>query len=232
MKTLLICCALLLAVTPPLWAVPDQTPAVPSQCMTAVPSADDFVSDYTGPASDIRFWYVWRGDVQAPLNSFRVAFRAEDAGKPGALLWEQVITDWTTTTRTLNCEPDYICPMQVFTQDHLYCHQVDIVDIADPFMMAEGELHWLELQADVTATPGLIPKEMIGWRLTGEGVRNSPAMWYYPPPAMGTDPEWVQSKAKYPELGSFDLAFNIVPEPMTLTLLAMGAALVQARRRR
>jgi len=229
MKNLFVFCSFLLLAVTPLLAMP-QTPAVPSQCMTAVPSADDFLADYTGPASDIRFWYTWRGDVEAPLNSFRVAFRADDGGMPGDLLWERTVTEWQTTTRTVNCKPAYICPMQVFENDHLYCHQVDITGIADPFMLEEGQMYWLELQADVTKTPGLMPSEMIGWRLTA-GVHNSPAMWYYPPPMMGSNPQWVEAQVKYPELGSLDLAFVIVPEPATISLLVVGLATMLRRRK-
>lgn len=213
-------------------ATPEQLPLVPSQCMTAVPSADDFVSDYTGPASDIRFWYAWRGDVTAPINSLRVAIHEDDGGKPGTTLWEQTFTEWQTTQTVMSARPFYICPMKIFPEDHLNSYQVDLLNIPNPYVLTSGQLYWLELQADVEQTPGLMPAEMMGWRLHGAGVKNNPAMWYFPPPQMGGNPEWVLANQKYSELGVFDLAFNINPEPATLVLLSLGVLALGRRSRR
>ena len=209
--------------------------------MTEYTLADDWRCSETGVVTDIHFWYSVKGDkdeISTPhIRQIRVSIHDNipvgpgNFSIPGPLLWEHTfdetefriagpwggIQGWDRPEPDTNCEPD----------DHTRYWQVNIEDIApDPnhglFRQEIGNIYWLDLSV-VPAASGTDPLE-IGWKTTEE-INYDSAVY------LDANGIW-QMIAVCTDDHETDLAFVIVPEPITMGLLAAGALAMLRRRRK
>ena len=189
--------------------------------------ADDWRCTWTGPVSDIHFWFSslndWL-DLTLPLNQqiFRihVSIHADiPAGpvipysRPGALLWERDYSVDSLDVNITRCFTDsqswYNPANGVYIpNNHRILYRCDIENIIDPFFQYQGTIYWLDVW--------MASEQPLGWK-TADVDR-------YPPPYTGfhflddavwgdnPNPFWNEIKwpAGHPKAGqSIDLAFVI-----------------------
>ncbi len=203
--------------------------------------ADDWQCSETGPVDDIHLWGSWEQDLPGFILSIHVSIHddvpVDDPNNtlgysyPGDLLWERdfspaefmVIPGGTGAQGWYDPNP----PEYFNTLDHFTFHQINITDIsttgADYFTQTEGEIYWLDIS--VLALGG-----RWGWKTT-QNHWNDDAVWNDFDDVGGLVGDW--NELIDPMSGeSLDLAFVITPEPVTLTILALGAFSALIRRRK
>ena len=207
------------------WDVQGTAPAV---------LADDWQCTQTGPVSDVHIWGSWEGDVTVPLgeiNSIRLSIHDNlpaDASvpwsRPGILRWEADFDSSQFTVRDYGTgQQGWLDPLEfvVNPNDHFVFHQINIVDIQDPFVQKVGEVYWLDVS--VTTESGL---SSWGWKTSQDHFMDD-AVYEMP----GSFEEWWPLEDPFTG-ESLDLAFVITPEPATMALLGLGALALLKRRRR
>jgi len=207
--------------------------------------ADDWACTESGPVSDIHFWFSSRQDLQFQIQNIHASIHKDiPAGadpdipysRPGQLLWQRDFSPLEFRVReygtgfqgwydpnTGEYEPD----------DHLIIHQVNIVNIRDPFPQEADNIYWLDLSVKATGPGGTEPVQL-GWKTSLEHFMDD-AVWADMPwadmPAGGIEPDW--QPLMDPITGeTLDLAFVITPEPGTILLLLGGLGGLLFRRRR
>jgi len=209
--------------------------------MTNFVLADDWRCTQTGAVKDIHFWYSVQGDSSAApillphFSSVSVSIHddvPEDGtggfSIPGNLRWDRVFVDTEVVFKgpfsgtqgwdlpIPNPEGEVLCE----PEDHIWYWQVNITNIADPFIQQVDTIYWLDLQVQNLAD-GL----QIGWKTSQDHFQDYAV---YQDTAGG---EWSQI-AVCTDDHLTDLAFVITPEPATIALLGFGAVGLLARRRR
>ena len=198
--------------------------------------ADDWVCSETGPVTDIHIWYSWTNDVVHPFD-FEVSIYSDvPAGTepgsfshPGDMLWgglffqNQFPRFWTRPYT--NGNQGWYVPGGTWVQnDHTNMYQLNVTNIANPFIQQAGMTYWLVVEMTGTNS------DSIGWK-TSLTQNNDSAVWLNT--SNRANMKW--EKVLDPETSApLDLAFVIttIPEPATAPLLVLGALALIVRRRR
>ncbi len=192
--------------------------------------ADDRMCSRTGPINDIHLWGSWHGDMLDTIDGVHVSIHEgipdpDGSGPlfsmPGQLLWERDVGIGEFTVRDYGTgDQGWYAPHNDWwlRPDHFQYHQINLVDIFDPFLQEEGTIYWLDIQI-LHPTFGT----WWGWKTSIEHW-NDDAVWWEP-----NLMEWRELRD--PITGeSLDMAFVITPEPNALALLALGGLLSRRRR--
>ncbi len=190
--------------------------------------ADDWQCRQTGPVDDVHLWGSWQADYPPPLgeiSSIHLSIHDNIQGPPsmpGDLLWERDFLVGEFTVRNYGTgNQGWLDPVSGdwILNDHMMFHQINIVDIPDPFIQTEGEIYWLDVS--VSTTLGL---PFWGWKTSQDHFMDD---------AVYRDTDGMWQELFDPITGeSLDMAFVITPEPGTMCLLALGGIGVLMRRRR
>jgi hypothetical protein len=164
----------------------------------------------TGTVSDIHFWVSWNDNIYSGIPVFTIVIwsdmPADDPGNPYGYsvprerLWERdfVPGDFTIVDQPPDIQGWYdpTQPYQFWDATHDLWHQINIVDIDDPFVQDSGSIYWLEI--DFHDLP------FVGWKAS-EQHWNDDAVFYFAPDYLELrDPR---------DSTSIDLAFVITGEP-------------------
>ncbi len=191
------------------------------------PIADDWQCTQTGPVSNIYLWMSWAGDADPSedLPTLELSIYSNDSSgdfdKPGDYLWGRGLEDQLSYTVALWDTGD-MGLFNTFTNeyqesDHSNIYLISIENISDPYTQQAGETYWLSFYTWSAYSED-------GWD-SSAGSFGSGAVW--------TDPDMaLWQPLNDPVTGQpLDMAFVITPEPMTISLLAIGAAIISRRRR-
>jgi len=196
---------------------------------------DDFQCTGTGPITDIHFWVSWKGDDTAwsaihNIELWLCADIPDPDGEgpaysmPGEFLWNYNTFYggfdhvWAGSGDQGWCTPGQ--PPEVLSSDHVNYYQINVHIPEDwgRFKQQDGTIYWLGvgfyLEEGTT--------EQIGWK-TSLNSWNDTAVW-----ASGVPTTWHELRIQTQDR---DMAFVIVPEPATLSLLAMGTMALLRKRR-
>lgn len=192
--------------------------------------ADDWRCTETGSVSEIHVWGSWwlglEADITAIYASIRANIPAGEGGigysRPGDLLWDgQFLPGAFSVIPGGSGQQGWYEPNTGYTNrpDHDQYHQINIENIDTPFQQTVGEIYWLEIS--VTTDP---TDRYWGWKTSVDHFMDD-AVWkeYW----MDT---WQELRDPVTD-ESLDLAFVIVPEPVTVVMLACGMAGLVGRRR-
>ncbi len=195
--------------------------------------ADDWKCSQTGPVTDIHLWGSIYSDATGIADPVNIHVSIHDNipadpitpySRPGALLREWDFPAGSFTVRDYDTgdqgwfDPETGLPEP---NNHSRYHQINIVDIPDPFVQRQGEIYWLDIQ--VQTQFGL---PWWGWKTSQDHFADV-AVWSVP----GGQWEPLYDPTSPVQL-PLDFAFVITPEPGTLALVALGGALALIRRRR
>ncbi len=207
---------------------------------------DDWVCSGTGPVEDIHLWVSFKewSDIDVPPPMFAAPISVQiwsndpggagspypDYSTPKDLLWESDFHPGSYSVRYAGSgDQGWFWPASgtEIVRDHESYFQINIDEIADPFIQDEGEVYWLVTKMFVEGA------NQIGWKTADLNK--------YPEPFTGEHfmDDAVHYFGEWNEItiagASRDLAFVITPEPGTLVLLAtagLGLLLFAWRRRK
>jgi hypothetical protein len=177
--------------------------------------ADDWLCTETGPVSDVHFWYSWEGDNVGTIDRIGISIWSDDPcdgpgdySKPDQSLWYRMFLPGEFTERHAGSgNQGWAQPYQNIWRrpDHVEYFQVNIADIADPFIQQQGTIYWLKVQMwPAHQTPQPNP----GWK-TSKDHWNDDAVW--------EDMDTGHQELIDPCTGeSLDLAFVITGGPNNL----------------
>jgi len=212
--------------------------------MTNNPLADDWRCSQTGPVDDIHFWVSWLGDLEGEIAGIELAIfsddRSGDYSKPGDLLWSDFLAAGQFQYRFYGEGlQGWYSPSDrlVLPQNHNNTYQINITNIAEPFIQQVDTIYWLGIK--VNNAPGIAAQPLLGWKTSiSQPFEDDAVYWdsdYY---TNGYDRvDTTVSLGAWKELvdpftgASLDLAFVITPEPTTMLLLTAGGILLVRKRR-
>ena len=103
--------------------------------------ADDFLCEDGDPIVALEWWGTEYNcgiyGPPIPIDYFTVRFYEDIGGIPGAVVYEQIVTDWTE---------EYAAGGDMYSDFHYYA------DLPVPFMQEAGNIYWLQIQARHTRT--------------------------------------------------------------------------------
>jgi hypothetical protein len=210
------------------------------RCTNPIALADDWKCSQTGPVNDIHLWGSWEGDRPGNIEQIGVAiFDNIAAGvgdipysRPGNMLWSRDFGPNQFTLRPYgDGDQGWYDPYEPVSlrPNHNTFHQINIVNIDDPFPQKEGEIYWLGVMVSLLPSD-VTPQPIWGWK-TSLSQFEDDAVWTFV--EEDQDPSTlVFNELRDPDTNeSLDLAFVITPEPATLGLVLIGGLAVLMRRR-
>lgn len=200
--------------------------------------ADDWRCSESGPVSDVHLWGSWRHDDVGQIRNIHLSIHdnipetPNSHSRPGELLWERDFGPDQFAIRDIGTgEQGWYDPSmnEWFRPDHHLFHQINIMDIKDPFIQKVGTVYWLDVSVDVESDAGTATEQW-GWKTSGSPQFMDDAVWG----------DFASGATQWNELTdplattkqSLDLAFVITPEPTSMALLGLGGLTVLRRRRR
>jgi hypothetical protein len=217
--------------------------------------ADDWRCSQTGPVTDLHIWGSWLNDVipQNPSGThgtFQLGIWSDIPASqsptgysmPGDLLWTRDFVPGTYMNRFYATAPEQFYDPnigQIIGVDTQVWQYNFLIDPAEAFFQEVDTIYWLSVTHFDPDENGIVDPEdldfIFGWKSARPEDRfNDDAVFgdafLEPFPVISG---W--GELRYPSvhpLGgeSMDLAFVITPEPLTLTLLLLGAAGFMRRR--
>ena len=194
--------------------------------------ADDWQCSETGPVSDVHIWGSWHSDIIGEIAEIRVgiydnvpavAGDPTSFSQPGSLLWIQSFssTDIAVINPYGTGNQGWFDPAAgiALQNDHQLYHQINIENIANPFVQTFGEVYWL--MVSLTVVPDPVGAEW-GWKTSQDHFMGA-ATYLLPGATWKTLNDPITTEP-------LDLAFVITPEPTSLALL-LGCGLLMVRRR-
>ena len=196
--------------------------------------ADDWECSETGPVGDVHIWGSWRSDDIGEITSVHLSIHENllpdtqtPFSRPGELLWQRDFGPDLFTVRDYgNGSQGWYNPNIDSTwvdDEHKLFHQINIMNIKDPFRQQEKIIYWLDVSVRVDTS---IEETFWGWKSSRDSFEDD-AVWA--DMVAGAAPVW--RPLTYPDGTSIDLAFVIVPEPMSLVLLGFGSLVLLKKRR-
>jgi hypothetical protein len=204
--------------------------------------ADDFQCTATGPITDIHIWGSWLGDHVGQNTTFKLSIHLDDRSgpysKPGPQVWSAIFTPGMYAAMPYGPpvvgEHFFDPNLNAVIGHDSQVWQYNFMNIAAPFVQQQGAIYWLDVQA---VDPD--PLALFGWKTTNpvqtphfEDDAVFGDTLGFNGPLLPSGWRELVYPAGHPFQGqSIDLAFVIVPEPGTATLLGLGLlALLTFRR--
>ncbi len=142
--------------------------------------ADDWGCIESGPVDEIHVWVSWRNNIVIPVGLIGVRIWSNDPDGPGGypvpgqLLWERFFDPSEYTVRPMEDHIqgwfDFVAG-NFWENNHESWHQINIVDIVEPFHQEYATLYWLELEFDQSDFA-------IGWKVAGvAGFQGTALYW-------------------------------------------------------
>jgi len=185
--------------------------------------ADDWMCSQSGPVSDLHFWYSVADDAPTVIGTVVASIYKDDRtdpafSKPGQLQWTQsfgqsqfsVVNDYGSGLQGF-VDPQYPETWVTGIDNHQAYHQINIVEIQEPFIQTEGEIYWLGLHVYWEGT-----QSPVGWKTSQNHFEDTAVF-------RDLTGAWQPLNEEFGAPYPMDFAFVITPEPSTFVLLGMGA---------
>ncbi len=194
--------------------------------------ADDWLCTQGGPVQEVHFWFSARED-QAPVtldHLYLTVFENvpadhSDTGysTPGDTLWSRSFGPDEIAVRTYGGgEQGWYDPINnpplILPNDHQTTYQASITEITDPFLQEAGGVYWLGLSI---SNQGPEERAELGWKTSVDHWQGAAVVDFGP--VIPSDPILWRALQDPITTAPLDLAFVIVPEPSTITML-LGVA--------
>lgn len=182
--------------------------------------ADDWLCTESGPVSDVHLWFSSFNDASFMITNVHVSIHMDvpaiggSNSHPGAVLWQRDFTPAQMTIRQwgTGVQGWYDPYGQYLPANHTNIWQLNIENIVNPFVQANGTIYWLDVSVAAAGGP-------LGWKTSMSPHFGDDAVWWNS--ALGI---WAPLETPEPPYQSLDMAFVITPEPNTLMLVALGLA--------
>ena len=190
--------------------------------------ADDFKCTTTGPITHIRLWASWYSDILPAQYPENVVFKLgiykdipasqsqTGYSMPGELLWSRDFksSEFDATKYVENLKEGWYVPCKSVyeTSADTVCWQFDFdIDRSEAFIQQQGTIYWLQVQAQVTNTPGTAATRF-GWKTSADHW-NDDGVWSTEVMPISRPWEELRYPKRHPLEGkSIDLAFEITSE--------------------
>jgi hypothetical protein len=209
-------------------------------------AANDWTATSNALITNIHFWGSWKNDVVGQTGKILLQIFSNDTTSgsfvmPDERLWSEVINVGEYTSRLYTTgEQGWYDPRGTDTwiiNNHNNMYQYNI-QLGSPFMQQAGQTYWLMISMDFQGCEW-------GWKTTNSVVGSSSVFWdsynvWGPHCYWWRHPEieWKWTQLKTPQgwcdpRNPVDVAFVLtIPEPATLLLLGLGAAVVLRKRKK
>jgi hypothetical protein len=210
---------------------------------SGVAIADDWLCTDTGPVKDIHLWFSWKGDNVGKLTSLSLDIYDNNPSGPGGFsipgnyrwgkifpiddsaqrLYGEGLQGWLNNSYN---EESGQYNTTYDLQDHIGIYQVNLTDLANPFVQQAGQIYWLMVNCAWWEGGGTAQAHP-GWKTSNNDWGDN-AVWL----EAHYQGESVWRELVDPVTGdSLNLAFVITPEPATVALLGLGALSLLRRKR-
>ncbi|MCP4569721.1 MAG: hypothetical protein GY841_19245 [FCB group bacterium] len=143
--------------------------------------ADDWECSETGYVKDVHFWGSWKHGFEGIIDSFKVSIHSDipyelpmyPYSRPGELLWDRYISDFTTTSIWPDTWEGWYDPEtgDTFYNDHQEYFRYDIyLDSTDWFEQDSGTVYWLDISGFISGSA------VWGWK-SSYNHWNDDAVW-------------------------------------------------------
>ncbi|MCD6395038.1 MAG: hypothetical protein J7M40_16230 [Planctomycetes bacterium] len=189
-------------------------------CLRPMAVADDFQCGATGPITEIHFWVSWKNDIVREVPAWHISIHEDADGRPGRALWRYkkgavALKYEEPSEQGWLCQCDPIEAQKVIPNNHTKYAQVNITEIEEPFVQAEGTIYWLAIRGYMPLYEAGVIQPEVGWKTSLQHFRK-PAVWMYWP-MNSADNSW--DAVAIPEYEQIDMAFvingrNVQPIPL------------------